>query len=125
MNIVCFPIVENRGLLSPVSPWLSAAPMFLLVDTETLAFRAIPNDPQRQKDRGCDPCEALGDADVDCVIVGEIEGKALGDIARRNVPVYGGAAGNAADALAAFIAGRLPLLREVTGASRPATVARP
>lgn len=111
---LCIPIVENRGLLSPVSPHFAAAPMFLLVDTSTLAFRSIPN-PSPEDGRRCDPYRALGDQPVDSFIVGGIGANALTELARRNVPVYRAARGRVADALAAFIAGKLPPLREGTG----------
>ncbi len=110
---ICIPIVENRGLLSPVSPHFAAAPMFLLVDTSTLAFRSIPN-PHPTEGRRCDPYRALGGQPVDSFIVGGIGRNALAEIARRNVPVYRALRGRVADALAALIAGKLPTLREGT-----------
>jgi predicted Fe-Mo cluster-binding NifX family protein len=111
MKIVCVPIAEDRGLSSPVSREFASAPMFLLVDSATLAFRTIPNTPQRLKDRGCDPCEALEDTTVDLLIVARIEQDTLAQITSRGVPVHGGAVGTAADALAALIGGRLPALQ--------------
>jgi predicted Fe-Mo cluster-binding NifX family protein len=110
---ICIPIVENRGLLSPVSPHFASAPMFLFVDTSTLAFRSIPN-PSPAEGRRCDPFRALGAQPVDSFIVGGIGTNALTEIARRNVPVYRAVRGRVADALAALIAGKLPALREGT-----------
>jgi len=111
MRIVCIPVVENRGLLSQVSRAFSAAPMFLLVDAETLGFLAIPNSTERQRERGCDPCEVLGDVAIDVVVVSEIDASTLGKIVQRDVPVHGGARGTVAEALASLIGGRLPALR--------------
>jgi predicted Fe-Mo cluster-binding NifX family protein len=110
---ICIPIVENRGLLSPVSPHFATAPMFLLVDTLTLAFRSIPNLGPAEGCR-CDPYRVLGDQPVDSFIVGGIGTNALTEIARRNVPVYRTVRGRVADALAGFIAGKLPTVREGT-----------
>lgn len=121
MKIVGIPVMEERGLLSRVSRVFAASPMLLLVEAETLAFLAIPNSPQRQEERGCSPCEALGDVSVDAVVVGEIEASALGQIARRHVPVYGGARGTVADALAALMCGRLEC---ITTPWRPRTARR-
>jgi predicted Fe-Mo cluster-binding NifX family protein len=110
---VCIPILENRGLLSPVSPHFSAAPMFLLVDSATLAFRSLPNPPPAEG-RRCDPYRALREEDVQWFIVGGIGQNALAEIARRNVPVHRTSRGTVADALAGWIAGRLPALRQGT-----------
>ena len=110
MRIVCIPIAEDRGLLSPVSDGLDSAPMFLLVDSSTLAFRTIPNAAQRRRDRGCDSCEALEDTQIDLLIVASVGAASLARIVMRGVPVHGGARGTAADALADLISGRLPAL---------------
>jgi predicted Fe-Mo cluster-binding NifX family protein len=86
--------------------------MFLVVDTSRLDLRRIPNREPDQPGARCDPFRALGEEPVDSFIVGGIGARALQGIARRNLPVYGTALRNVADALAAFTAGRLALLRE-------------
>ncbi|GAO01509.1 NifB/NifX family molybdenum-iron cluster-binding protein [Anaeromyxobacter sp. PSR-1] len=104
MNI-CIPIVEDRGFLSPISPHFARAPMFLLVEPSSLAHRCVPNpDPEPGR---CDLHDALDHEPIGSFIVGGIGANALGQLARRNVPVYGTRCGNVADALTALIAGRL------------------
>ncbi len=49
MKIVCIPVGESRGLLSPVHPELPGAPHLVLVDVETLAFRMVPNTEEISK----------------------------------------------------------------------------
>lgn len=111
MKIVCIPVGESRGLLSPVHPELPGAPHLVLVDVETLAFRTVPNTAERRRDRGCDPCEALEDTAVDVLLVERaVDPHTLERLANRHVSVYGGARGSVADALAALIAGRLERL---------------
>ena len=110
MKIICVPIAEDRGLRSPVADDFASAPIFLLVDSATLAWRGVPNSPQRRKDRGCEPCEALEDTTVDLLVVARIDPETLQRVARRGVPVHGGASGTATDALAALVGGRLPAL---------------
>jgi predicted Fe-Mo cluster-binding NifX family protein len=110
VHIVCIPVEDDRGLRAPVARGLDAAAVLLLVDTTTLAFRAVSNAPQRRAARGCAPCEALDDVAVDAVIVASIEAGALARLSRRPIPVYGGARGAAADALADFLSGRLRTL---------------
>lgn len=107
MHIVCIPVEDDRGLQAPVARGLDAAEVLLLVDTTTLAFRAVSNAPLRRQARGCHPCEALDDVPVDAVIVASIEADALARLSRRSLPVYVGARGTAATALADFLSGRL------------------
>jgi predicted Fe-Mo cluster-binding NifX family protein len=110
VHIVCIPVADDRGLQAPVARGLDAAEVLLLVDATTLAFRAVSNAPRRRRARGCDPCEALDDAPVDAVIVASIEPEALVRLTRRQLPVYDGARGTAASALADFLSGRLRVL---------------
>jgi predicted Fe-Mo cluster-binding NifX family protein len=110
VHIVCIPVHDDRGLGAPVAPGLDGAAVFLLVDTTTLASRAVPNEPQRRRARGCHPCEALDDAPVDAVLVASIEADALARLSRRRVRVFSGARGTAAEALADLLAGRLRAL---------------
>jgi len=107
VNIVCIPVSDDRGLRAPVAAGLDAAPVLLFVETSSLTFRAVPNQAQRRRDRGCDPCEALDDTPVDAVLVESIEPGALARITRRGVRVLSGARGTAAHALSDYVAGRL------------------
>jgi predicted Fe-Mo cluster-binding NifX family protein len=110
---ICIPIAENRGLLSPVAARFDAAPMFLLVDTATLAYRTIPNPPPEDGKRW-DPHQALAGQVVDAFIVATIGASALTQLTRQGVPVYGAPAGRVADALADLIGGRLRAVRGAT-----------
>jgi len=115
VHIVCIPVEDDRGLQAPVARGLDAAAVLLLVDATTPAFRAVSNAPLRRRARGCDPCEALDDVPVDAVMVASIEADALARLARRRMPVYHGARGTAATALADFLSGRLRTLAAEPG----------
>lgn len=107
---LCIPIEENRGLLSPVSRHFGRAPAFLLVDAATLEHRLLPNAPS---DAACDPCRALLGEDVDVFLVGGIGAHALERIrSRRRIAVFRAPPGRVADALALYIAGRLPVVQD-------------
>lgn len=106
---ICIPILENRGLLSPMSPQLGAAPSLLLVDMGTLAYRAVPNAAGGgARPAGTD--EALDAHGVDAFIVAALDRGAVAELAQRRASVYEARAGRVADALADLIAGRLPVL---------------
>lgn len=116
-EIVCLPIEETRGLLSPVSSHFGRAAWFLLVDMATLAHRSVANAPVEGR---CDPYRALAGHAVDTFIVGGIGPRALEEIDRRRIPVYLAPGSGVADALAGYIAGRLPRVREPTRAGADA-----
>ena len=116
MNIVCIPVSDDRGLRAPVAAGLDSAPVLLFVETSSLAFRAVPNQAQRRRDRGCDPCEALDDTPVDALLVDSIEPAALARVTWRGVRVLSGARGTASAAISDYVAGRLrPLLPAPSG----------
>ncbi len=104
MKIVCMPIDENRGLLSPVSSRFCDAASFLLVELDALTWRAIPN---AETDGACDPRVLLRGAPVDLFIVADAAG-APAPVPPLDAPVHRAPRGKVADALAALIAGRLP-----------------
>jgi predicted Fe-Mo cluster-binding NifX family protein len=110
VHIVCIPVEDDRGLQAPVARGLDTAQVLLLVDTTTLAFRAVSNAPLRRQARGCHPCQALDDVTVDAVIVASIEPDALARLSQRSLTVYVGACGKASTALADFLFGRLRAL---------------
>jgi predicted Fe-Mo cluster-binding NifX family protein len=107
VNIVCIPVSDDQGLRARVVAGLDAAPVLLFVETSSLTFRAVPNQAQRRRDRGCDPCEALDDTPVDALLVESIEPAALARVTRRGVRVLSGARGTASHALSDYVAGRL------------------
>lgn len=109
---LCIPVVENLGLLSFVAPHFGSAPMYLLLDTGTLAFHAIPNLP-RARNR-CEPYRALEGQRIDAFIVKGIGANALAEIARRRLWAYGSHGGRVADVLSDYLGGSLRLLREPT-----------
>lgn len=116
---ICIPIAENRGLLSPLSPRVETAPMFLLVDTATLAYRTIPYAPGAADD-DASPSHALASEVVDAFIVSAAGGSGAAHDLSRSIPVYAAPAGRVADALADLIAGRLqPLPRRLHADLRP------
>ena len=103
---ICIPIDEDRGLLSRVAPRFCDAPSFLLVETGALTFRAIPNP----MDGGsCDPHVLLRGATVDVFIVSDGGTDARGETPRLEAPVYRTPRSTVAGAIAALIAGRLPI----------------
>lgn len=103
MKIICIPIDEDRGLLSPVARRFCDAAIFLLVETDALTWRAIKN----VRSDGCDPRVLLRGAMVDLFIL-SASGPGSGDPPPLDAPIFRTPAGTVSDAIAAYIAGRLP-----------------
>ncbi len=69
---VCFPVIEDEGMESRIYGHFASAPHFLLVDTETEATSAVPNQDRSAPEAGCNPFKALAGSELDGVVVGGI-----------------------------------------------------
>jgi predicted Fe-Mo cluster-binding NifX family protein len=104
----CIPVSKDRGLESPLYPHFGSAPVFLLVDTETRACRAIANPAFEREHGRCHPLDLLGDEKVDIFVVSGIGAGALDRLAAARIPVYHTARGTVGEALEAIAKGALP-----------------
>lgn len=66
---VCFPVVKDAGLQSPMYGHFTSAPFFLEVDTDTGESSAIANCDTSAPEGGCNPYKALANRRLDGVIV--------------------------------------------------------
>ncbi|MDD3295364.1 MAG: NifB/NifX family molybdenum-iron cluster-binding protein [Geobacteraceae bacterium] len=66
---VCFPVVKDAGLQSPMYGHFTSAPFFLEVDTDTGESSTIANCDTSAPERGCNPYKALANRQLDGVIV--------------------------------------------------------
>jgi predicted Fe-Mo cluster-binding NifX family protein len=110
MNI-CIPVLEDKGLGSPVSQHFGSAPLFIIVDTGSGSCRSVMN---RNLDHGhgmCQPLLSLAGESVDAMVVGGIGQGALGRLQAANIRVFLSTLDTVDSTLAAF---RCGTLREVT-----------
>jgi len=113
MNI-CFPVIEDKGLESPVSAHFGSAPLFLILDTDTGNTRPIPNRNAHHSHGMCQPLASLAGEHIDGMVVGGIGMGALMRLQAANVQVFLAEHATVQDAMTAFRAGHL---REVTPAT--------
>ncbi len=106
MNI-CIPVVENRGLESPVNEHFGSAPAFVIVDTETRQHRVVENRDQHHAHGMCQPLAALGCEKIDAIVAGGIGMGALHKLAASGIDVYLAQPGTVAATVDAFKAGTL------------------
>jgi predicted Fe-Mo cluster-binding NifX family protein len=104
----CFPVARDRGLESRVYPHFGSAPMFLVVDTETKATRAIANPECEHAHGRCHPLDVLADEAIDLVVVSGIGPGALDRLRAAGIRAYHTARGTAGEALEAIAGGALP-----------------
>ncbi len=82
---VCFPVVNDAGLRSPLYGHFTSAPFFLAVDTDTGESTVIPNCDPSAPAAGCNPFKALANRRLDGVIV---EGVGDGGLEMLNMLGY-------------------------------------
>jgi len=106
MNL-CIPITEDQGMKSQVCAHFGSAPMFLIVDTETLVCRAVPNKNQHHGHGMCQPLLALENERIEGVIVGGIGMGALNKLMMAGVQVFLSEHPTVRETVEAFKAGTL------------------
>ena len=106
------PVGEYLGLASPVYGHFGSAPVFALVDTETLAVAPVGNRDQDHVHGACSPLRALAGAKPDVVVVGGIGGGALLGLRAAGIRVFRCSGATVAEAVALLKAGRLEEIDE-------------
>ena len=87
MNI-CIPVENDDGLQSRVCAHFGSAPIFMIVDTDTLACKAVKNTHQHHAHGMCQPLAALSGETMDAIVVGGIGMGALMKLNAANIKVY-------------------------------------
>jgi predicted Fe-Mo cluster-binding NifX family protein len=106
MNI-CIPVLENKGLESPVSAHFGSAPLFMVVDTESANCRPVLNRNLHHGHGMCQPLLSLAGENLDGIVVGGIGMGALRKLQAANIRVYLSMLPTIEATLAAFKAGTL------------------
>lgn len=99
---ICFPVVRNEGLESPVFNHFGSAPMFLIVDADNRTVAEVVNRDQQHRHGACRPLLALGGQAVDVIAVGGIGAGALAGLQQAGLKVYQARAGTVAANLDSF-----------------------
>jgi predicted Fe-Mo cluster-binding NifX family protein len=85
---VCFPVLENHGLESPVYGHFGSAPGFVIVDVLTSEVTSINNSDRIHQHGACNPVAGLGGQQVDAIVVGGIGGGALRNLNTAGMRVF-------------------------------------
>ena len=106
MNL-CIPVTEDKGLKSPVSAHFGSAPLFVIVDTDSGACRALPNKNLHHGHGMCQPLMSLAGEQLDGVAVGGIGMGAINKFQAANVRVFISGEATVEETVAAFKTGAL------------------
>ena len=96
---IAIPVADYRALESQVYGHFGSAPVFALVDSDTLAVEAVGNRDHGHVHGACSPLKALAGAKPDAVVVGGIGGGALMGLRAAGIKVYRCTEGTVADAV--------------------------
>jgi predicted Fe-Mo cluster-binding NifX family protein len=104
---ICIPVEEDQGLESAVCAHFGSAPVFLLVDTESSACRAVLNRNQHHGHGMCMPLASLQGETFDAMVVGGIGMGALNKLKAAGIRVYLAEHDTVAEVMKACAAGAL------------------
>ena len=96
---IAIPVADYRGLESPVYGHFGSAPVFALVDSETMAIEPVGNRDHGHVHGACSPLKALAGAKPDAIIVGGIGMGALLGLRAAGMKVYRCTEGTVTDAV--------------------------
>ncbi|HRY29266.1 MAG TPA: NifB/NifX family molybdenum-iron cluster-binding protein [Elusimicrobiota bacterium] len=105
---LCLPVLKNAGFSSPICAHFGSAPFFLIVDTETLSLKTIPNANQHHAHGMCQPLAVLGKEKFDGIVVGGIGAGALNRLRSAGIAVYKTAFPSLKETVSAYNQGQLP-----------------
>lgn len=85
---ICFPILEDKGLQSPVNSHFGSTKEFLIYDTDNNSFETVCNSDAGHTHGACQPLKALDGKKVDAVVLGGIGTGALLKLNAMGVRVF-------------------------------------
>lgn len=106
----------GHDLDSPFSPVFGRCPIYLIVDTDTMAFDAVPNQAASAAGgAGIQAAQDVANRGVKAVVTGNIGPNAYQVLVSAGVPVYVFAGGTVRQAVEAYKAGQLSSVGAPTG----------
>lgn len=104
---VCIPVNADAGIYSSICEHFGSAPMFMVVDTDSGACRALTNRNAHHAHGMCQPLEALHGERLDALVVAGIGAGALMKVTAAGMAVYLAEHATVEEIVKAFHAGTL------------------
>jgi len=89
---ICFPILADRGLGSPVNDHFGSTKEFLIYDADSDSFETVQNSDAGHVHGACQPIKALDGKQIDVVVLGGIGTGALLKLNALGIRVFRAAA---------------------------------
>jgi predicted Fe-Mo cluster-binding NifX family protein len=105
---IAFPVMEDRGLESPVHNHFGSAAYFVVADTQAGTVTSAANPDQDHLHGQCQPLRALGGNQVEALVVGGIGRGALQKLTAAEIKVYRAVEGTVKENLELIQKGHLP-----------------
>ena len=106
----------GNDLDSPFSPVFGRCPVYIIVDTDTMSFQAVPNlAASAAGGAGIQAAQDVAGRGVKAVVTGNIGPNAYQVLASAGVPVYVFSGGTVRQAIEAYRAGQLAPVGTATG----------
>jgi predicted Fe-Mo cluster-binding NifX family protein len=104
---ICIPVTADKGLSSPVSAHFGSAPLFMVVDSDSMECTVIKNSNQHHAHGMCQPLAVLSGTQIDGIVVGGIGLGALNKLNSANLQVFQSKFSTVKETVDAFKAGTL------------------
>jgi len=104
---ICFPILADKGLKSPVNNHFGSTKQFLIYDADKDSFETVENCDAGHVHGACQPIKALDGRQIDAVVLGGIGMGALLKLNAMGIKVFRASAPLVEDNLQLYHNGRL------------------
>jgi len=108
---ICIPAADAQGLDSATYGHFGSAPFFVIHDPETKRTEVMENTNAHHAHGGCQPLAALGDHEIDALVVGGIGARAIARLNDSGIKVYRAVEGTVAKNVEQLASG---VLEEIT-----------
>ncbi len=104
---LCIPAMNGDGPQAMVCQHFGSAPFFIIADTASGAWQAVPNDNEHHSHGRCHPLQALQGKEIDAVVCAAIGAGAIGKLNAAGIKVFRTSGEVVADVIAAGREGSL------------------
>jgi predicted Fe-Mo cluster-binding NifX family protein len=108
--ILCIPVERDEGSKSRIYGHFGSAPVFILVDPESMEYSTVQNDNSHHAHGMCNPVAALGGRPVDGVLLASIGRRALEKLHAMGITVYRSSAVTVEEAAREHLEGNLEVM---------------
>lgn len=104
---ICLPVLQDQGVDSFISGHFGSAPFFLIIDSNSLQTKIIPNKDQHHAHGMCQPLAMIGTDSFDAIVVSGMGAGALNKLNNAGKKVYKTELKTVKETLDAINAGKL------------------